>query len=60
MADKVKITLTKSVIGASPAQRKVVEALGLRKMHQTVELADSPATRGSIKKVSHLLTVEEA
>ena len=34
MANKVKITLTKSLIGASPRQRKVVEALGLRKMHQ--------------------------
>ena len=55
----IKITLTKSVIGSSPRQRKVVEALGLRKMHQTVELPDNPQTRGSINKVSHLVTVEE-
>lgn len=55
---KLKITLTKSPIGASPKQ-KVVEALGLKKMHHSVELEDSPATRGAINKVSHLLTVEE-
>jgi len=56
----IKITLTKSPIGAQPRQRKVVEALGLRKMNQTVELEDSPATRGAIKKISHLVTVTEA
>ena len=54
---KLKITLTKSPIGASPKQRKVVEALGLKKMHHSVELEDSTATRGAINKVSHLLTV---
>lgn len=59
MAKKVRITLTKSLIGASPKQRKVVEALGLRKMHQHVDLEDSPVTRGSVKKVPHLLTLEE-
>ena len=57
MANKVKITLTKSLIGASPRQRKVVEALGLRKMHQSVELVDSPVTRGAVNKVPHLLTL---
>ena len=59
MAKTVKITLTKSTIGASPKQRKVVEALGLKKMHNSVELADTPATRGAVKKVEHLVTVEE-
>ncbi|MEG0830007.1 MAG: 50S ribosomal protein L30 [Anaerovoracaceae bacterium] len=59
MAKMVKITLTKSVIGASPRQKKVVEALGLKKMHQSVELVDSPATRGAVGKIEHLLTVEE-
>ena len=59
MAKMLKITLTKSTIGASPKQRKVVEALGLRKMHHTVELEDTPATRGAVNKVSHLVTVEE-
>ena len=38
MAEKLKITLTKSTIGATPKQKKVVEALGLRKMHHSVEL----------------------
>ena len=59
MAKMIKITLTKSTIGASPKQRKVVEALGLRKMHQTVEMADTPQTCGAVAKVSHLVTVEE-
>ena len=59
MAKKVKITLTKSVIGASEKQRKVVQALGLKKMHRSVELPDTPQTRGAAAKVSHLVTVEE-
>ena len=59
MAKMIKITLTKSTIGASPKQRKVVEALGLKKMNHSVELADTPQTRGAVAKVSHLVTVEE-
>ena len=58
MAGKIKVTLTKSVIGASPKQRKVVEALGLKKMHQSVELVDSSVSRGAVAKVAHLVTVE--
>jgi large subunit ribosomal protein L30 len=59
MAEKLKITLTKSPIGSSPIQRKVIQALGLRKMHHSVELPDSPQTRGAVEKVRHLLSVEE-
>jgi len=59
MAKKVKVTLTKSVIGASEKQKKVVEALGLRKMNHSVELLDTPQTRGAVFKISHLVTVEE-
>lgn len=59
MAKTLKITLVKSTIGASPKQKKTVEALGLRKLHHSVELADSAAVRGAIAKVSHLLSVEE-
>ena len=59
MAKMIKITLTKSTIGASPKQRKVVEALGLRKMHHSVELADTPQTRGAIAKGAQLVTVGE-
>lgn len=59
MSNKLEITLTKSIIGAKPAQRKTIEALGLRKMHQTVEHADNDAIRGAITKVAHLVTVTE-
>ena len=55
----LKITLTKRTIGATPKQRKVVEALGLKKLNHSVELADTPQTRGAIDKVIHLVTVEE-
>ena len=59
MAKNLKITLTKSTIGASEKQKKVVKALGLKKMQHSVELPDNPATRGAASKVSHLVTVEE-
>ncbi|KMY33708.1 50S ribosomal protein L30 [Lysinibacillus agricola] len=59
MANKLEITLTKSVIGSKPAQRKTIEALGLRKLNQTVEKADNAATRGMIDVVAHLVTVKE-
>lgn len=59
MAKTLKITLVKSTIGASPKQKKTVEALGLKKLHHSVELADSAAVHGAIAKVSHLLSVEE-
>lgn len=59
MANKLEITLIRSVIGASERQRKVVEALGLKKVNSTVEHADNPAIRGMINKVSHLVKVKE-
>lgn len=59
MANKLAITLTKSPIGAKPSQKKTLEALGLRKMQQTVEQADNAAVRGQIAKVAHLVTVTE-
>ena len=59
MADKLKITLVKSTIGAVPKQRKTVEALGLKKVNKTVELPDNAATRGMIQQVRHLVKVEE-
>lgn len=55
----LKVTLTKSTIGASPRQRKVAKALGLKKLHHSVELKDTPAARGAIAKIAHLVTVEE-
>ena len=56
----LKITLVKSTIGAVPKHKKTIEALGLAKMHKTVELPDNAATRGMIKQVQHLVKVEEA
>ena len=60
MADKLKITLVKSPIGAVPKHRKTVEALGLKKMQKTVELPDNAAVRGMFQQVRHLVKVEEA
>ncbi|MGN0514151.1 MAG: 50S ribosomal protein L30 [Lachnospiraceae bacterium] len=59
MAEKLRITLVKSPISAIPKQVATVEALGLRKMHMTVEHPDNAATRGMIQKVRHLVKVEE-
>jgi large subunit ribosomal protein L30 len=58
MAKKFKVTLKRSLIGCTQSQRKTVEALGLRKRHGSVVLADNPANRGQILKVQHLLDVE--
>ena len=59
MAEKLKITLVKSPIGAIPKQRATVEALGLNKLQKTVELPDNAAVRGMIQNVRHLVKVEE-
>jgi len=60
MADKtVKITLRKSAIGFDKKQKQVVEGLGLRRLNHTVELPDTPATRGMILKVRHLVEVTD-
>ena len=56
----IKVTLVKSPIGAVPKNKKTVEAMGLRKLHQTVELPDNDAVRGMIRHVNHLVEVEEA
>lgn len=59
MADKLKITLVKSTIGAIPKHRATVEALGLRKLNKTVEMPDNAAVRGMVDQVKHLVKVEE-
>ena len=59
MAEKLKITLVKSPIGAVPKQRATVEALGLKKTGKTVEQPDNAAVRGMILSVRHLVKVEE-
>jgi large subunit ribosomal protein L30 len=55
---RLKITLVKSTIGFDRKQAKVVESMGLRRLGHTVELRDTPETRGLIHKVRHLVTVE--
>jgi large subunit ribosomal protein L30 len=55
----VKVTLVKSPIGFTRNQGAVVKGLGLRRLHHTVELKDTPSTRGMIHKVRHLVTVED-
>ena len=57
---KIKVTLVKSKHGRLKAHRACVAGLGLRRMHQTVEVIDTPENRGMINKVSYLLRVEEA
>lgn len=53
----IKIKLKKSVIGSSPKQRKIVEALGLKKTNRVKEVPDNETIRGSIKKVEHLVEI---
>lgn len=56
---KLKVTLTRSLIGHPETQRKTVRALGLRKTNSCVIVDDVPTIRGQIFKVKHLVTVEE-
>jgi large subunit ribosomal protein L30 len=62
MADskKVKVTLVRSMNGRLKSHQACVRGLGLRRMHQTVEVLDTAENRGMINKVSYLLKVEEA
>lgn len=57
---KLKVTLVRSTIGAVPKNRKTIEALGLTKLHKTVELPDNPCTAGALRKVAPYIKVEEA
>jgi large subunit ribosomal protein L30 len=54
---RLKLTLTRSIIGLSPKQEATVRDLGLRRMNQAVIHADTPTIRGMIAKVPHVLTV---
>jgi large subunit ribosomal protein L30 len=58
-AKKLKITLLRSPIGFNRTQAKTVEGMGLRRIRHSVELPDTPATRGMILKVRHLIEVQE-
>ena len=59
-AKELKVTLVKSKYGRLKSHKACVAGLGLRKMHQTVTVLDTPENRGMINRVSYLLSVEEA
>jgi len=59
-AKTLRLQLVRSPIGGTERQRATVRALGLRRMHQVVEHADSPVTRGMVQKVAHLVRIVEA
>ena len=56
---RIRVTLVRSRHGRLKRHQACVRGLGLRRMHQTVEVEDSPCTRGMIRKISYLLRVEE-
>lgn len=59
MLKKLKITLVKSYIGRPESQRKVLVGMGLGKLNRSVLLNDTPEIRGMVRKVSHLVAMEE-
>jgi large subunit ribosomal protein L30 len=58
MVTKLRVTLVRSTIRAKPKHKATVQALGLRRMHHTVEKPNNPQMRGMIRQVAHLLQVE--
>ncbi len=56
---KLRITYSKSAIGYTERQKATIKALGFKRLYQTIEHEDTPAIRGMIQKINHLLTVEE-
>lgn len=59
MAGRIRITQVRSAIGSPKDQKATVRALGLKRMHDTVEQDDTPAVRGMVFKVKHLVEVQE-
>ena len=59
MADRLKVTLIKSTIGAVPKNKATVEAMGLKKIGKSVEMPNNDATKGMLQMVRHLVKVEE-
>jgi len=59
MSAEIKVTLKRSSIGRNQYFSKVIQGLGLRRLHHTVVLKDTPEIRGMINKVSHMVSVEE-
>ena len=60
MANKIKITQIKSSIGYKQKAKLTLKALGLRKMHQSVEHINTPSMRGMLSKVDYLVKIEES
>jgi len=62
MAEKkmMRVTLVRSLNGRLGSHKACVRGLGLRRMHQTVEVEDTPCTRGMVNKVNYMVRVEEA
>lgn len=60
MADKIRITQIRSTIGRPAKHGRIIRSLGIKKMNQTVEHNADPVILGQVKKVSHLVKVEEA
>ena len=56
----MQVTLVRSINGRLASHKACVKGLGLRRMHQTVEVEDTPCTRGMVNKVSYMVRVEEA
>jgi large subunit ribosomal protein L30 len=57
---QIKVTLVRSPFGYQPKHRETVRGLGLKRMHQTVVLEDTPSVRGMVNKVEYMLRVEKA
>lgn len=59
MSEKLKITLTSSLIGRTQSQRQTVQTLGLKKINDSIVREDTPVVRGMINKISHIIAVEQ-
>lgn len=59
MSAKLQVTLVKSTIGKPKKHRDIVAGLGLKKLNKTIEIDDTPQTRGMIAKISHMLTIAQ-
>ncbi|MBI2355228.1 MAG: 50S ribosomal protein L30 [Deltaproteobacteria bacterium] len=59
MSAKLQVTLVRSTIGKPKKHRDIVAGLGLKRLNKTVEIADTPETRGMIAKISHMLTIAQ-
>ncbi len=57
---QINVTLVRSPIGVQPKHRECVRGLGLKRMHQTVTLEDTPSIRGMVNKIFYMVRVEEA